>query len=124
MENKFDFEDLIVWQKAVEFVNMILEKTEEFNNSKGNFRLREQLDSCSSSIAQNIAEGKGRYSTKEFIQFLYYSRGSLNETVTILKILHMRKWISDEDHDLLRSKAVELKIILNSFIAGIKKNIS
>jgi hypothetical protein len=56
-EELFDFEKLIAWQKAMEFVDMILEKTEEFNNSKGNFRLREQLDACSASIPMNIAEG-------------------------------------------------------------------
>ncbi|MBC7885088.1 MAG: four helix bundle protein [Saprospiraceae bacterium] len=93
MEEKFDFENLIVWQKAIEFADLILEKTDKFYKSNGNFRLREQLDACTSSIPMNIAEGKGRYSKKEFKQFLYYSRGSINETVTVLLLLQKRSWL-------------------------------
>lgn len=48
MEDNFDFEKLIAWQKAMEFAESILEKTDTFYRSKGNFRLREQLDACSS----------------------------------------------------------------------------
>ena len=120
MEQKFDFENLLAWQKAIDFVGLILEKTEHFNNSKGNFRLREQLDSCTASIPLNIAEGKGRYSRKEFKQFLYYSRGSIYETVSLLIILKNRKWITNEDYLLLRSKAIELAKILNGLINSLK----
>jgi four helix bundle protein len=116
----FDFEKLIVWQKAIDFVDHILSATDEFNKSKGNFRLREQLDAASSSIPQNIAEGKGRKSNKEFILFLYYSKGSLNETVTLLKLLYMRKWISEKDHSDLRVKAHELRKILNALIKSME----
>ena len=44
MEEKFDFENLVAWQKAVEFTDLILEKTDTFYKSNSNFRLREQLD--------------------------------------------------------------------------------
>ena len=120
METDFDFEKLIVWQKAVAFVELILEKTDKFYNSNGNFRLREQLDACSSSIPMNIAEGKGRFSKKEFKQFLYYSRGSLNETVTILLLLHRRSWLSEGDYMDLKLKAIELSKILNGLINSLK----
>jgi four helix bundle protein len=122
MEEQFDFEKLLVWQKAVEFVDLILEKTDEFYKSNGNFRLREQLDACSSSIAMNIAEGKGRYSKKEFAQFLYYSRGSINETVTVLLLLQKRNWLKTEDYKELKSKAIELSKILNGLIRSIKNS--
>jgi four helix bundle protein len=119
-DEQFDFEKLIAWQKAIAFVDDILVKTEEFNNSKGNFRLREQLDSCSASIPMNIAEGKGRSSNKSFVLFLYYSRGSLNETITVLKLLNMRKWLSDADYAELRLKGHELKKILNALIKSME----
>lgn len=120
MEEKFDFENLVVWQKSIEFVDLILEKTEAFYNSKGNFRLREQLDGCSTSIVLNIAEGKGRYSKKEFKQFLYYSRGLINETVSILLLLHKRSWLSIGDYILLKRKAIELSKLLNGLINSLK----
>ena len=44
----------------------------------------------------NIAEGKGRQTTKEFIQFLYIARGSLFEVVTLLIILERVGWITKE----------------------------
>lgn len=59
MEERFDFDNLTAWQKAIEFVDLILDKTENFYKSNGSFRLREQLDACTSSIPMNIAEGKG-----------------------------------------------------------------
>jgi len=120
MEEKFDFENLIVWQKAIEFADLILEKTDKFYKSNRNFRLREQLDACSSSIPMNIAEGKGRYSKKEFKQFLYYSRGSINETVTVLLLLQKRSWLSLEDYIILKQKAMELSKILNGLINSLK----
>ncbi len=120
-EDTFDFEKLIAWQKAIEFVELIFEKTDDFNKSKGHFRLREQLDACSASIPMNIAEGKGRWSPLEFKQFLYYARGSIYETITVLLILNKRSWISDKDYRELRLKAIELSKILNGLISSIKK---
>jgi len=68
----------------------------------------------------NIAEGKGRYSKREFKQFLYYSRGSLNETVTLLFLLQKRNLLSFEDYIFLKNKAIELSKILNGLINSLK----
>ena len=68
----------------------------------------------------NIAEGKGRYSKREFKQFLYYSRGSLNETVTLLFLLQKRNLLSLEDYIFLKNKAIELSKILKGLINSIK----
>jgi len=68
----------------------------------------------------NIAEGKGRYSKKEFKQFLYYSRGSINETVTVLLLLQKRMWLSMDDYILLKQKAIELSRVLNGLIKSLK----
>ena len=76
-EIRFSFEDLEVWQKAIEFASKVIGIAENTQTDRKHFRLIEQLESASTSIALNIAEGKGRYSKKEFIQFLYIARGSL-----------------------------------------------
>lgn len=60
----------------------VISLVDGIQTDRKHFRLMEQLEASSTSIALNIAEGKGRYSKKEFIQFLYIARGSLYETVT------------------------------------------
>lgn len=68
----------------------------------------------------NIAEGKGRFTKKEFKQLLYYSRGLLNETVTLLLLINKRSWLSQEDYVDLKVKAIELSKILNGLINSLK----
>lgn len=91
----FACENLEVWHLAVKFSKTIIDSIETINCDRKHYRLIEQLESCSASIAANIAEGKGRYSKKEFIQFLYISRGSLYETITFLKIFSEKGWITE-----------------------------
>jgi len=71
----FNFKDLKGWQKAINFADHIIRIAENPTTERKYFRPLEQLDSSSVSIAQNIAEGKGRYSKKEYIRFLYLARG-------------------------------------------------
>ena len=78
----------------MDFTDHVLEITENLNLPKKHYRLIEQAESDSASVAQNIAEGKGRNSKKEFSQFLYISRASLYETVTLLNFFARRKWIT------------------------------
>ena len=108
MDDDFGFKKLKVWQKALDFADMVIDITENLNTEGKHFRLIEQIEASSASIAQNIAEGKGRSSKKEFEHFLYISRGSLYETVTLLNLFHKRKWIEKEDLDRLEKEALEI----------------
>ena len=99
----YSFEDLDVWQKAVEFVNEVISVVDKLNTERKHFRVIEQLESAVTSIAMNIAEGKGRFSKKEFIQFLYIARGSLFETITLIEIFKKRNWINNAPHNNLRN---------------------
>jgi len=71
------YEKLLVWQRAIEWSCKIINISERINTERKHYRLIEQLESASTSVAMNIAEGKGRYSKKEFVQFLFIARGSL-----------------------------------------------
>ena len=84
--NLFSFEDLKVWKKAVIFAEKIIQTIDEINTPRKHYRLIEQLESAGTSVAMNIAEGKGRQTTKEFIQFLYIARGSLNAYTDVAQI--------------------------------------
>lgn len=122
-EVRFSFEDLEVWQKAVNFAKIVIDLSEEIDTGRKHYRLIEQLEAASTSIALNIAEGKGRYSKKEFVQFLYIARGSLYETVTLLIIFHKKNWIKDIQLEEIKSIGDEIGRMLSSLINSIKKKL-
>jgi four helix bundle protein len=112
-----------VWKKAVEFCTEVIDLIDTLQSDRKHYRIIEQLESAVTSIALNIAEGKGRYSKKEFIQFLYYARGSLFETITLIEIFKRKNWISIEKYDSTRMKGSEIGKMLSSLINSIKKSI-
>jgi len=120
---KFSFEELDVWHKAVEFANTVINLTEGIQTSRNHFRLIDQLEACSTSIALNIAEGKGRYSKKEFIHYLFIARGSLFETITLLTIFNKNKWINDAELEKLKAFGDEIGKMIMGLIRSIKDDI-
>lgn len=90
--------DLEVWKESMNFVIMIYKITEDFPESE-KYGLSQQLRRASVSVPSNIAEGAGRCHSKEFIQFLYFSMGSLSEIETQLIIGNRLGFFSSiEDH--------------------------
>jgi four helix bundle protein len=73
------FEDMPVWQKAMELAVRIFNLTETLPK-KEDYSLTSQIRKSSLSVSGNIAEGFGRKHTKDKINFYYHSRGSLAET--------------------------------------------
>ena len=123
-EIKFSFEDLEVWQKDVDFAVSVIDIAEIMNTNRNHYRLIEQLESAVTSISANIAEGKGRNSKKEFIQYLYIARGSLFETITFLTIFYKKNWISSSNLNDLRIAGDTIGKQLSSLINSIKKTIT
>ena len=119
-ERMFAFEDLQVWQKSVDFAEMVVKTIDDFEAPRKHYRLIEQLEAAAKSIAMNIAEGKGRYSKKEFIHFMYIARGSLFETITLLTIIQRIGWISEEKLKEIKIAGEEITKMLNSLIKTIK----
>jgi len=121
---KYSFEDLNVWRDSVELVKLVNEFTEEISKSRSHYRLIQQLEAAVASVPANIAEGKGRFSKKEFIQFLYIARGSLFETITFLAVFKEMNLIDENRLDLLRAKGDEIGKKLSSLITSLKKSLS
>jgi four helix bundle protein len=117
-----EFERLDVWRRAVLFANDVIDLVESFDSDRKHFRLIEQLEAASTSVSMNIAEGKGRNSKKEFVQFLYYSRGSLFEVITLLEIIKMRKWITEEQFMKIKIDAIEISKMLIGLIKHLSQN--
>ena len=107
------FKDLLVWQKAMDFANAVIDLTEQLDSDRKHYRLVEQLEAAAASVPMNIAEGKGRYSRKEFIHFLMIARGSLFETMTLLEIFQRRKWIETDFFDEIQNLSNEIGKMIN-----------
>ena len=117
----FAFKELNVWQKSIDFADTVIDLIDNLETDRKHFRLIEQLESAVASIAQNIAEGKGRNSKKEFTQFLYIARGSVYETITLLVIFQKRGWISEETLQELEASGKEIIKMIKGFINYLNK---
>lgn len=68
------------------------------------------------SVPSNIAEGKGRYSQRELVQFLHHARGSLLELETQFEISHGLGYVDPFTFKRIAAKSAELGRILNGLI--------
>jgi len=121
-EERFSFEDLEIWQEAVEFADRCLDVVDRISEAKRHYRLLGQLEGAAVSPALNIAEGKGRYSKKEFIQFLYVARGSLFEAATLLLIFRRRKCIGEDEYVKLKRAAIRLGRRISTLINALRRS--
>ena len=119
---KFAYEDLDVWSKAVDFAVRVIELVDSLDTSRKHFRLLEQIEASSTSISTNIAEGKGRFSKKEFVHYCYIARGSLYETMTFLEIFKRVSWISESNIIPLRKEAISIASMIKGLINSIQKS--
>jgi len=91
----FSCRDLDVWQNSMNLVEAVYKTTADFPVEE-KYGLSSQIRRCAVSVPSNIAEGFMRKSTKEYIQFLYISLGSLGELDTQLEISNRLKYISNQ----------------------------
>jgi four helix bundle protein len=118
---KFSFEDLGVWKKAVDFADHTIALMDSLDSERKHYRLMDQLEAAVTSIPMNIAEGKGRFSKKEFMQYLYVARGSLFETVTLLEIFKRKGWLDGPRYETLRVEADEIGKMLSALIKAMRE---
>jgi four helix bundle protein len=110
-----DFTDLQVWQLARELRNHLYNLSRKFPH-EDRYGLMQQLRRAASSITANIAEGFGRYSFKENIQFCRQSRGSAYEVRDHLITATDQGYIAPatrEPIDLLTQRVIQT---LNGYI--------
>jgi four helix bundle protein len=92
---KFRFQDLKIWQLAIEIADELFDIADELDKRRL-FRFAEQLRAAGLSMSNNIAEGSGSSSKKEFNNFLNFARRSTFENANILIILERRKLIKSD----------------------------
>jgi four helix bundle protein len=107
--------DLIAWQKAKSVALDVYRCTRHFPRDEV-YGLSSQMRRAAVSVPSNIAEGKRRYSQKEFVQFLYHPRGSLFELQTQLSRARDLDYIGLAAFKSLELGTEELRRILNGLI--------
>lgn len=123
MENKINtYKDLIVWQKSVALVTSIYSITKDFPTEE-KFGIVSQLNRSAVSIPSNIAEGYGRQSSKNYLQFLKIARGSAMETETLLIISKNLNYINDSDFEKTTNELEEVSKMLQGLINKINQKI-
>ena len=117
---RLSYKDLIVWQKSIKFASTVIDHAENLASKRKHYRLTEQLEAAATSIPMNIAEGKGRISTKEYKHFLMIARGSLYETMTLIEIYNLKNWITTEVFQELNNQAIEIARMLTVLHRNLK----
>jgi len=95
MEKQFRFQDLRIWQLAIEIASDLFDIADGLEK-KRLYRFAEQLRGAGMSMSNNIAEGSGSISKKDFNQFLNIAHRSIFENANILILLERRALISKE----------------------------
>jgi four helix bundle protein len=86
---KFRFQDLRIWESSIQIADELFDLANELEKKKL-YRFAEQLRGAGMSMSNNIAEGSGSSSIKEFAQFLNIARRSTFENANILILLERR----------------------------------
>ena len=116
------FKDLIVWQKAMEMASMTYSLTKNMPKEEL-FSLTNQMRRAAVSIPSNIAEGYGRNSAKEYLQFLAIARGSLCELETQLLLCVRIDYLTEQEIQPIMDSLAEIGKMLMSIIKKLKNTI-
>lgn len=119
---KFQFEDLKVYNKALDFIDLVYKIADTFPNSE-KFGLSSQFTRASVSIALNIAEGSSD-TDKQFNRFLQMALDSVNECVVCSTIAKRQNYISEDTENQLRERLVELSKMITSLQKYLKTKLS
>ena len=111
--------DLIVWQKAMDLVEMIYNLTDEFPKHEV-FGLSSQIRRAAVSIPSNIAEGRRRGSRREYCQFVFISYGSGAEVETQLEIAKRLGYGSPDKIKNSEQLLTEVMKMLNSMLMTLR----
>ena len=115
-----DFTKLDVWGKAHQMTLKVYQAADGFPQ-KERYRLTDQLCRSASSIPANIAEGTGRNTLKEYLQFLYVARGSIAETKYHLVLSRDLGYLSADRFGKLVEGYNEVGKMLNGLINSLKE---
>ena len=114
----FNFEKLEVWQKAIDFTDLVYNETRAFPTEE-RFGLTNQLRRAAISISSNIAEGSSRSSRNDFVRFAEIAAGSVFEVVSQVFIARRQNFWGEDRFRKIYADAEELSRMLS----GLRKSL-
>ena len=109
------FQELIVWQKAMDLVEQVYLLTKALPTTEI-YALISQMRRAAVSIPSNIAEGQARNTTKDFVRFLFIAKGSNAELHTQLILCERLNYLTPSQTNQARQLSEEVAKILNTLI--------
>jgi len=104
---KFRFEDLEVWELAIEIADHLFDIADDLERRRL-YRFADQLRGAGMSMSNNIAEGSGSRSNKVFIQYLEHARNSTFENANILILMNRRGLVCESDKEVISEELDKL----------------
>ena len=114
-----NYKDLDVWKKSVTLTTELYKLTSRFPDTE-RYGLASQIRRATTSIAANIAEGWGRGSTGEYIQFLTIARGSVMELETHLIVACNLNFLRPDELGVVLRPIEDIGKMLNRLISALK----
>lgn len=115
-----NYKELAVWQQSVALTTDLYRMTARFPDTE-RYGLTSQIRRATTSIAANIAEGWGRGSRGEYIQFLAVARGSLMELETHLIVACNLHLLKPDEFGSVAKPVKDIEKMLNRLIAVLRK---
>ena len=110
------YKDLLVWQKAIDISFEVYRLTRLHFPNDEIFGLTSQVRRAANSISLNIAEGYGKYTTKNYINFLVTAYSSNNELESGFILAEKLEFVKEKELENLFSMKSEESKMLNSLI--------
>jgi len=115
----FMFENLDVYQRAVDLADCIITHTKDAPRGFG--FLTDQLNRAALSISTNLAEGNGRFTKADRRHFFTIARGSVQECVPLIELARRHDLVPPADHDPLRDELEQISRMISGLINGLDK---
>lgn len=117
------FRDLIAWQKGMALAEEVYRVSDDFPRREM-YGLTRQVRDAAVSVPSNIAEGKGRQTKKDYLQFLFRARGSLYEAQTQLELARNLKMLAEDSFQMVGANAAEAGRVLNGLIRSVQRQLN
>jgi len=119
-KNMQDYHDLLVWKRTMEFVKLAYRLSLLFPKEEL-YGLVSQLRRAAVSVLANIVEGRGKATDKDFLRFLYISKGSLNECQCFIELAKELDYINQQQFDFIEKKRGEIGYLLFKLIKSLEQ---
>ena len=114
-----NYQDLVVWQRAMDLVEEVYKATKPFPREE-TYGLRSQIRNAAVSVPSNIAEGQGRRTTPDFLRHLSIAYGSLREVETQTLIAERLRYLATERCQEIMKLAGEVGRLLNGLMNSLR----